>query len=275
MKLKHIAILACTFALLPGPAAKAENSSSKAAKTGTRTEELKPARQKLISSDRNIFRAGVLIGTDIGGAVPVPFKYIPSTFNPYPQLNLDMGVFAEFRLHDRWSLGANFIYKTVGMKADARVSNQKYEDQEAGPLQYYTGTAKMDMSFTMFEVPFYAKYTFNNHVSRLLFGGYFSYNLKAEFETLATKGYSGGEPDKVEVIIEKGDDPLNMSFTSSLRDFDAGVMVGYEHTVYNRLNIGIRLSMGFLDIFQRDTKFFDYKMLHMRGSIIVGYRLFH
>ncbi len=86
MKLKHIAILACTFALLPGPAAKAENSSSKAAKTGTRTEELKPARQKLISSDRNIFRAGVLIGTDIGGAVPVPFKYIPSTFNPYPHL---------------------------------------------------------------------------------------------------------------------------------------------------------------------------------------------
>ena len=205
----------------------------------------------------------------------MPFKYIPSTFNPYPQLNLDMGVFAEFRLHDRWSLGANFIYKTVGMKADARVSNQKYEDMEAGLLQYYTGTAKMDMSFTMFEVPFYAKNTFNNHVSRLLFGGYFSYNLKAEFETLATKGYSGGEPDKVEVIIEKGGEPINMSFTSSLRDFDAGVMVGYEHTVYNRLNIGIRVSMGFLDIFQKDTKYFDYKMLHMRGSIIVGYRLFH
>ena len=84
MRLKHIAILSCTFALLSGPAAKAENPSAKAAKTSTRTEELKPARQKLISSDRNIFRAGVLIGTDIGGAIPVPFKYIPSTFNPYP-----------------------------------------------------------------------------------------------------------------------------------------------------------------------------------------------
>ncbi len=275
MKIKHITLLFCTVALLSSFAAKAESSPAKTEKTSRQTEELKPARQKLISSDQNVFRAGVLIGTDIGGAVPVPFRYIPSTFNPYPQLNLDMGIFAEFRLQDRWSLGANFIYKTVGMKADARVSNQKYEDQEAGLLQYYTGTAKMDMSFTMFEVPFYAKYTFGNHVSRLLFGGYFTYNLKAEFETLATKGYSGGQPDKVEVIIEKGGKPLNMSFTSSLRDFDAGVLVGYEHSVYNRLNIGIRLSMGFLDIFQRDTKYFDYKMLHMRGTIIVGYRLFH
>ena len=75
MKLKHIAILSCPFALLPVSAAKAENSSSKAAKTGARTEELKPARQKLISSDQNIFRAGVLIGTDIGGAIPEPILF--------------------------------------------------------------------------------------------------------------------------------------------------------------------------------------------------------
>ena len=34
------------------------------------------------------FALGVQVGTDIGGAVPVPFKYIPETFNPYPRLNL-------------------------------------------------------------------------------------------------------------------------------------------------------------------------------------------
>lgn len=249
-----------------------------AQETVTDTEtacEAKSAREKLIESNSHVFTAGVMLGTDIGGAIPTPFRYIPSTFNPYPQLNIDMGVFAEFRLQKHWSLGINAIYKTVGMKADARVENMKYEDVNEGLLQYYTGTAAMDMSFTMLEVPVYAKYTFNNQVSKLIFGGYFAYNFKAEFETLATKGYSGSRPDQVEVTIDKGKEPINMSFTESLRDFDAGLMIGYEHTIYNRLNVGVRLSMGLADIFRSDEKYFDYKMLQMRGSILIGYRIFN
>lgn len=248
------------------PVAASPNIEAPAASDKLTSDEVPAAKDKL-------FSAGVLIGTDIGGAIPMPLKYIPSTFNPYPQLNFDLGLFAEFRLHKHWSLGANLIYKTVGMKADARVENQKYEDSKQNALQYYTGTAKMDMSFTMLEVPIYAKYTFNNQVSKLLFGGYFAYNIKAEFETLATNGYIGSKPDQVQATVNKGDDPINMTFTSSLRDFDAGLMLGYEHTVYNRLNIGIRVSMGLADIFQSNNKYFDYKMLQMRGSIVVGYRI--
>lgn len=268
MKIKHIVLtLLATAATFTAVSAQENNTAE--------FSSGKPARDKLIASENKLFKAGVMLGTDIGGAIPVPFRYIPSTFNPYPQLNLDMGIFAEFRLQKNWSLGANLIYKTVGMKADARVSNQKYEDVKIGLLQYYSGTAKMDMSFTMIEVPVYVKYTFNNYVSKVLFGGYFAYNIKSEFETLATKGYSGGAPNKVEVIIDKGSEPINMSFTESLRDFDAGLMIGYEHTVYNRLNVGIRLSMGLADIFRRNDKYFDYKMLQMRGSILIGYRIFN
>ena len=215
---------------------------------------------------------GVLVGTDIGGAIPMPMKYIPKTFNPYPQLNIAIGLFGEVVVAPQWHIGVNLIYKTVGMKADARVDAQKYKDGEL--LQYYTGTADMDMSFTMLEVPLYAKYTFNNQTSSIILGAYYAYNLKSSFSTTATKGYSGGKPGEVDVVIKDNGEPIIMDFSSSLRSWDTGVIVGYEHNFFKRLNAGVRLNIGLVDIFNPGTDYFDYKMLHMRGTIIVKYRLF-
>ena len=222
------------------------------------------------------FKAGVLVGTDIGGAIPVPMRYIPETFNPYPQLNLSLGLFGEVNLTNKWDLGFNVNYKTVGMKADARVQDQKYHDVSIGLLQYFTGTAEMDMSFTMIEVPIYARYTFKNERSSILFGGYYAYNLKARFSTLATKGYAGGKPGIVEVVISEGGTPINMDFNSALGNYDVGAMIGYEYNFMNRLDIGLRLNMGFVDIFKKGDQydFFDYDMLNMRGSVTVRYRIF-
>ena len=54
------------------------------------------------------FALGVQLGTDIGGAVPFPFKHIPETFNPYPKLNLSLGAKLSFPITSRWSLGTEF-----------------------------------------------------------------------------------------------------------------------------------------------------------------------
>lgn len=64
-----------------------------------------------------------------------------------------------------------------------------------------------------------------------------------------------------------------MDFGSSLGSWDAGVLVGYEKNMFSRLNLGIRVMMGFKDIFTNDNKYFDYKMLNMRGTITVSYNL--
>ena len=230
-----------------------------------------------VSVPFNRFKAGVMVGTDIGGAIPVPMRYIPETFNPYPQLNLSLGLFGEVNLTSKWDVGFNVNYKTVGMKADARVQDQKYHDVSIGLLQYFTGTADMDMSFTMIEIPIYARYTFKNERSSILFGGYYAHNLKASFSTLATKGYAGGKPGIVEVVISEGGTPINMDFNSSLGNHDAGAMIGYEHNFMSRLDVGLRLTMGFIDIFKRGEQydFFDYDMLNMRGSVTVRYRIFN
>ena len=63
------------------------------------------------------FALGVQLGTDIGGAVPFPFKHIPETFNPYPKLNLSLGAKLSFPITSRWSLGTELTYKTITMNA--------------------------------------------------------------------------------------------------------------------------------------------------------------
>lgn len=215
---------------------------------------------------------GVQLGTDIGGAIPVPFKYIPSTFNPYPKLNISLGVRGSWSYNARWSVHAELTYKQVTMEADARVENQRADLE--GTIQYYSGTAFMVMDFTMIEIPVYAKMALSKKYNDfLILGGYYAYNINPKFVTIATNGYVGGLPDEVDGVITP-DAPMEMSFTESLTKHDAGIIVGYERRIWDRANIGFRLMVGFKDIFQSDKKALEYQMWHMRGSLNIEYDLF-
>lgn len=219
---------------------------------------------------------GVQIGTDIGGAIPVPFSNIPDKFNPYPQLSVSLGAKITIPLKGKkWALGTEVTYKKIGLDADARVENQRFEgtDQGVKKIQYYSGTAKMHMSFTMLEVPVYVKYAFTSGGShRLVFGAFGAYYINNDFNVTATKGYIGNEADQFENSVMP-ESPVHMDFGSSLGSWDAGVLVGYEKNMFSRFNLGIRVMMGFKDIFTKDNKYFDYKMLNMRGTITVSYDL--
>lgn len=219
---------------------------------------------------------GVQIGTDIGGAIPVPLSYIPDKFNPYPQLSVSLGAKITIPLKGKkWALGTEVTYKKIGLDADARVENQRFEgtDQGEKKIQYYSGTAKMHMSFTMLEVPVYVKYAFTSGGShRVVFGAFGAYYINNDFNVTATKGYIGNEADQFENSVMP-ESPIHMDFGSSLGSWDAGVLVGYEKNMFSRLNMGIRVMMGFKDIFTKDNKYFDYKMLNMRGTITVSYDL--
>lgn len=57
--------------------------------------------------------------------------------------------------------------------------------------------------------------------------------------------------------------------------WDAGLIVGYERRLLPRMEIGLRVSCGLKDIFKRDNQYFDYKMLHMRGTLVLSYNLFN
>ena len=71
------------------------------------------------------FALGVQLGTDIGGAIPFPFKHVPSPFNPYPRLFPSLGAKLSFPITSKWALGTEITYKgkrsmqTHGLKTSA------------------------------------------------------------------------------------------------------------------------------------------------------------
>jgi len=213
---------------------------------------------------------GVQVGSDIGGAVPYPLSNIPSPMNAYPRVNVSIGGKAHFPLYNNFSLGLECSYKRVAMDADARVENQRFNDN--GLINYFSGTAEMNMSFTLLELPLYARYRFGRSNHQVLFGGYYAFVLSSKFVTIAQKGYTGTEPDMVASVVNPNDlDP--MDFSASLGNWDAGALIGYELQAFSRFHIGLRFMVGFKDMFKSQNQYFEYKMLPMRGAITLSYNL--
>lgn len=236
---------------------------------------------------------GVQIGTDVGGALPTKLEFIPKVFRPYPKMYMSIGARTSISLAPGWDLGLEANYKTVEMSADALVENQlafaPNVNIETGLVQgylkqYFSGQATMNMSFTMLEIPLYAKYVFPNGKDKIMFGGYGAWVMRATFVTDPQIGYIGFEPDKVEpgMVFPPPSEDTRMDFSRFTSKWDAGITFGYERELYQRINIGLRVYAGFKDIFQRDIfpnddsvdKILEYNMTHMRGSLTISYDLF-
>ena len=257
MKIKvylSVAFLCCTLFAL--------GNSNRSAKDTVNVEEVEYR-----------FALGVQLGTDIGGAIPFPFSNIPHPFNPRPQLSPSLGVKLTFPLVRHWTIGAELTYKKVAIDADARIKNQRFNDEDRGVVARFTGSAEMGMDFTMLEIPLYAKYTFRNEKDRILFGGYFAWMINSKFDIQVNKGYMMDDNGVYSGPIV--DEPLKINFNDILDSWDAGLIVGYERRLLPRMEIGLRVSCGLKDIFKRDNQYFDYKMLHMRGTLVLSYNLFN
>jgi hypothetical protein len=194
---------------------------------------------------------GVSLGADIGGAMPFPVSNIPGTINAYPQINQTLGVASSFSLIKGWGLGLDVIYKTAAMRADASVSNQRFNMDDA--TMYFSGTIRTDMKFIMLEFPLYAKYRFKN--KDFAFAGlYYSRIFSSTFIADPVKGYSGSGPD----IAETTDvSDIKMDFSPDLAKWDWGTTFGYERAIFDRLKLAIRFSFGFKDIFKHSSNYFD------------------
>ena len=225
------------------------------------------------------------VGTDLGGAIP-DFKFIPKTFKAYPQLRVAIGLRLVQPITPHWTLSTEINYKTVAMNADAMVENMHawVPDGDGHLDQFYSGRAKMKMSFTMLEFPLYFTVKLGKRMrNKLHMGGYAAWMLNSEFITDPTKGYIGTEkPDYVGEAIPVPDPKVTMDFGNVLKKWDAGLCFGYEYQIISRLNIGIKLFAGLTDIFDKDVfpddpklnKVLEYSMKQMRGSIMVSWDLY-
>ncbi|NTU95553.1 MAG: PorT family protein [Bacteroidales bacterium] len=213
------------------------------------------------------------VGTDIGAPVPYPFSSMGGDYNPYPKILPSIGARTTFKFRAGWTFAAELTYKTVAMTADARVENQRMKGEAGSTDQYFTGTASIESSYTQLEVPLYLKYMIGrNRSHRVLLGGYYSYILDATFISEAKKGFIGAAPDNPDDVVNP-DNPRIMDFSETLSNWDAGIILGYEIGINSRLNLGIRAMVGMKDIFKNDPPF-DFKMIPVRGSVLISYDLF-
>lgn len=211
------------------------------------------------------------LGTDFGAAVPFPFGNVPSGSKSIsPSLNITPALRFAYRFDNQWAIGFDPAYKTVGMDIQAKVTNQKFNDN--GRLAYFTGISDIYMRYGMFELPLYCRFTLPNQKNRFMLGYYVAFWTYKRFDIKARKGFIGSVPDHVESTVTG--EGVDMEFTSYLRNMEHGLIAGYEHLFNDRLSAGVRLNIGINDIFQPNIEYFDYSFIPLRVGFMVSYRLY-
>ena len=193
----------------------------------------------------------VQVGTDIGGAIPVPFSYIPDVFVPTPKVLPNVGVRYGIVLPKGWSLGAEVNYKHVEMAADAIVLNMRASLPGMGAdgadmVQYFSGRASMDMAFDIMEVPVYVRYRFNGRGGHnILFGGYGAWVISSRFTNDPVNGFIGSDPNEVDMIVTpEAQIPADQKdFSRYMSKWDAGLLVGYENSFFKRIRVGLQYQL--------------------------------
>ena len=221
------------------------------------------------------FNLGIHVGLDIGAAVPWGSNGSVLSggdkINATPKLTPALGFSGEWRFNWRWSAVVEATYKTVALDASILTmgSGQKFQDEGLDVIFY--GKAKTSMSFTMFEFPLYVKYRIGRN-NRVYLGGYYAHIVNGKFDATAYNGRleNPEQPDDIQIVHPS--DPLSQDFSQNLRHHDAGWLVGYERRLLDRLTLAGRFSMGLLDIFKPGENYLEYKMLNMRGTVMLSYK---
>jgi hypothetical protein len=222
---------------------------------------------------------GVHTGLDLGAAVPYPLNGMGpgAKMKAVPRINPQLGVsFTTFPLH-RITVTVEATYKQVGIDAEAWVSGQQFTLPGNPPTTTrFRGTADVNMQFSMLEIPVYVGYSLGDGRSKVFIGGYYSHIFKARFNTTPMKGVVENPDDPgAPPIMVTPENPVPAdampAFNDYLGSWDAGMLAGYQWQIFPRIDLSVRLSMGFKDIFRKDRNYLEYKMLHMRGSLTLSY----
>lgn len=222
------------------------------------------------------FHFGIHTGFDLGAAVPWPISDAVGggdKMNAAPRLTPALGFSGEYLISKKISAVAEATYKTIALDASIITLNSGQRFIDDGLNVIFYGRAKTSMSFTMLELPLYAKYKINEK-NRVFLGGYYAYIVTGKFEATALSGRLENPEIPGEVTVINPSDPLFQDFGPNLSNWDAGWLAGYERKLSNRFTLSGRFSMGLKDIFRNGQNYLEYSMLNMRGTIALSYKLF-
>lgn len=218
---------------------------------------------------------GVQVGIDLGAAAPWPLSKAISgddRITAVPHVTPALGVVLDYFFNDKWSIGTEVSYRTVGVDATIVTLTNGQNFTMDGEKVLFRGQATMEMSFSQMEVPVYVRYDINR-TNAVSLGLFYSYVAKGKFIASPIEGnvVNASTPDATPEPFVEGSIPVQ-NFSSSLSNWDIGYQVGYERRLSEHLSLGGRFTMGMKDIFKPGENYLDYSMLQMRGTLQLIYR---
>jgi len=226
------------------------------------------------------FSTGFQVGTDVGGAMPVPLR---DGFGPNDQMNVSLrvrpaiGVFVTKHLTEHWTVSLEGTRRDFGMGVLARVDEQIFGDRETDEWLGFRGVVHMEMEFPMWEFALLGRYSFENIGGRAILGVYYARNRNTRFVTEPRSGMLFAVVDgKLDFDSPGGvifpDAPLTQDFSDAMSSWDFGVLAGFEQQIlFPQLFLTARVSKGFNDIFHPDHRYLTFNMRQIRGSFALSY----
>jgi hypothetical protein len=224
------------------------------------------------------FSTGFQVGTDVGGAMPVPLR---DGFGPNDKMNVSLrvrvavGVFVTKHLTENWTVSLEGTRRDFGMSVLARVDEQICVDREADLWIGFRGLVHMEMEFPMWEFALLGRYSFENIGGRAVLGVYYARNRNTIFITEPRQGMLFNVVDgrvDFDDPISRIDAPFTQDFSDAMSKWDFGVLAGFEQQIlFPQLFLTARVSKGFNDIFHPDHRYLTFNMRQIRGSFALSY----
>lgn len=169
------------------------------------------------------------------------------------------GLKMTFPFSRKWFLGCEINYEPLKYQASRQVNTPLPAPGESIPFR---GEQKAKFDLKQIFVPVYLKYMLNCNKASVFVGLYGSYIYDAQLTT----HLAGTSGDGTETSWEA-------DMSGLLEDWNAGIVIGYEHRLAKHLNIMCRVNAGVKEILKDQTLFKD-KLFPASVCVTLSYDIF-
>ncbi|MFR9166755.1 MAG: porin family protein [Dysgonomonas sp.] len=225
--------------------------------------------------DPNKLEHRIVVGFNLGATTPtsIPVE-VRELKGWWPQFTPQLGYNILYKTDTKWGVGTGILldYKGMGAKVRAKYIHTKVEYDGSLLEGYFVGTNETRVKTAHVTIPLFATYSFNDKW-RVRAGGYASYAFSTSFKGEVYDGYLRVDDPTGTKIEFKDGGKATFDFSSDIRDFDFGVLVGGEMKLNQKFNLYGNLSWGLRPIFSKEKRVMDFDMYNIYFALGVAYKL--
>ena len=218
-------------------------------------------------------RAGYSLGATTPIGIPATIREL-NRFSLSP--NVVVGIDATLPLTGRWGLLSGLHFEHKGMKATVTTKGYHMAMVKGGEeLEgVYTGRVEQHVKAWMFTLPLQATYRLAERW-QLRMGPYLSVLTAKSFDGNVSDGYlrkDNPTGQKIEMGHE-ADERATYDFSTEMRRFQAGLDVGADWRLAQRVGLSADLAWGLTGLMRSSFKTVEQTLYPIYGTISVNYRL--